>query len=50
MQQKTRKAGKESRAREKPVMNWMRIDIAPLIAQQIYARKPLPGTGRASRN
>jgi len=50
MQEKTRKAGKDSRALEKPATNWMRIDIAPLIAQQIYARKPLPGTGGASRN
>lgn len=33
-------------ARKEPARNWMQIDIAPLIAQQIYAKKPLPGTGR----
>ena len=36
------------RAREasKPPANWMRLDIAPLVAQRMHNRKPLPGKGR----
>ncbi len=30
----------------KPAANWMQLEIAPLIAQRMYSRKPLPGTGR----
>lgn len=30
----------------KPVRNWMQLEVAPLIAQRLYCRKPLPGSGR----
>ena len=36
------------RAKEapKPRANWIPLDIAPLIAQRMHSRKPLPGKGR----
>ena len=30
----------------KPPANWMLLDIAPLVAQRMQNRKPLPGKGR----
>ena len=35
-----------ARANRKPATNWMPLDIAPLIAQRMSSRQPLPGKGR----
>lgn len=40
-------ASKSERTSEhqKPVKNWMNLDVAPLVAQRIYSKQPLPGEG-----
>jgi len=30
---------------QKPVKNWMNLEVAPLVALRIYSKQPLPGEG-----
>jgi len=31
---------------QKPAKNWMNLEVAPLVAQRIYSKQPLPGKGQ----
>ena len=47
MQKRKESLGKvPTKENRKPATNWMPLDIAPLIAQRMSSRQPLPGKGR----